>query len=213
MVNWAREIRFLLAGLVLILPPLAPAETFDLVTFAPLRGWQAESRLDSIRFTDADQSKGFYCMPEIYASAPGNGEAGFAGEAPPAPRSRAPGLGASYQIPAGWSRTESNGTVTLSQIVNLGFGLKQDFRLVIMPMERTSGAPLETYFALWKRYVGAIFASPAPPLPLRVRVVGGALLYDGDAMRLLKNNASINGFLYAVLDGGAVLPVMGFFNG
>ncbi len=138
--------------------------------------------------------------------------AAFVGAAPSYAQSAAR-MGATYQIPNGWSRSESGGTVTLSQVVNLGFGVKQDFRLVIMPLERTSGNLLPAFLELWHRYVGAIFISPGPPLPLRVRVAGGALLFDGDNMRIRQNNAAINGFLYAVSNGETILPVMGFFNG
>jgi hypothetical protein len=119
-----------------------------------------------------------------------------------------------YQIPAGWNRTESNGTVILTRLVDLGFGVKRDFRLVIMPQEKTSGTALQTYLSLWGRYIGAIFAAPVQPLPLRVRLPGGAaLLYDGDNMRLRQNNNAVDGFLYAVVNGDTVAPVMGFFNG
>ena len=119
-----------------------------------------------------------------------------------------------YQIPSGWSRTDSNGTVILARVVDLGWGLKQDFRLVILPTERTSGTALQTYQTLWRRFVGAIFNSEAQPLPLRVRLSSGAaLLYDGDTMRLRQNNATLDGFLYAVTDGETVAPVMGYFNG
>jgi len=119
-----------------------------------------------------------------------------------------------YQVAAGWSRSENNGTVTLARVVDLGFGVKQDFRLVVMPPVRTAGTALQTYQSLWIRYVDAIFASPVKPLPLRVRLpVGAVLLYDGDNMRLRQNNTEVDGFLYAVVDGDTVTPVMGFFNG
>jgi hypothetical protein len=134
--------------------------------------------------------------------------------AAPAPPPRGPVSRVTYQVPAGWSRSESNGTVTLARVVDLGFGVKQDFRLVVMPQEGTAGSALQTYQSLWSRYVGAIFASPVQPLPLRVRLPGGAvLLYDGDNMRLRQNNTAVDGFLYAVVDGDTVMPVMGFFNG
>ncbi|MBI3684197.1 MAG: hypothetical protein HY235_27805 [Acidobacteria bacterium] len=119
-----------------------------------------------------------------------------------------------YQVPAGWSRSENAGVVTLARVVDLGFGVKQDFRLVILPPERTAGSPLETYHALWRRLVGAIFNSPIQPLPLRVRLPGGGVLfYDGDTMGLRQNNATIDGFLYAVVNGETVAPIMGYFNG
>lgn len=134
--------------------------------------------------------------------------------AAPLPRTRTTGQRLSYQVPAGWSRSESNGTVTLARVVELGFGVKQDFRLVIMPQERTSGAAISTYNAMWSRYTGAIFAAPAPPLPLRVRLAGGAtLFYDGGNMHLRQNNAEIDGYFYTISDGEAVVPVLGFFNG
>ncbi|MBI1787283.1 MAG: hypothetical protein HYR60_06985 [Acidobacteria bacterium] len=127
---------------------------------------------------------------------------------------RAPVSRFTYQIPAGWSRAESGGTVTLARVVDLGFGVKRDYRLVILPLERIAGTALETYHALWRRVIGGIFLSRTHPLPLRVRLPGGAaLFYDGDSMRLRQNNSEVDGFLYAALDGVMVAPVLGFFSG
>ncbi|MBZ5562875.1 MAG: hypothetical protein LAP13_10675 [Acidobacteriia bacterium] len=127
---------------------------------------------------------------------------------------QAPVSNLTYQVPAGWSRTESSGAVTLARTVDLGFGQRQEFRIVIMPQESVAGNPVYTYQALWRRLIGGISTTQFHPLPLRVRLRGGAaMLYDGTQMSLRQNNAQTNGFLYVVLNGGTAVPLLGFYNG
>lgn len=119
-----------------------------------------------------------------------------------------------YQVPAGWSRSGSGGAVTLARTVDLGFGQKQAFRITIGAAESVAGNPVETFQALWRRLIGSIFVTQFHPLPLRVRLRGGAmLLYDGTQMRLRQKNAQMDGFLYVVLNGGTAVPLIATYSG
>lgn len=289
-----------------IIAVTAPAETFDLASFQPPRGWRIENRGDSTAYVHIDEVAQTYCMLAVYRSTASSGNLAedyarewvdllrraFTVGPPPRPvegrttgglsylegtaaatqgavrswidlmvfpagkrvvsvlflatdqnamsarrvelqafldslriSADNPGIPpravpsadsrGAYRVPAGWTRTERDGTVTLSRVVDLGFGVKQDFRLVPLASEAVSGTPVAMFQDLWRRYMGTLFAGAPAPLPLRVRLASGAaLLYDGHSMRLRQNNASLDGgFLYAVFDGSSVLPVMGFFQG
>ena len=119
-----------------------------------------------------------------------------------------------YQVPAGWTSAESGGAVTLARTVDLGFGQKQEFRITIGTPESVAGNPVDTFHALWRRTIGGMFATQFHPLPLRVRLRGGAaLLYDGTQMRLRQNNAQMDGFVYVVLGGGTAVPLIATYSG
>lgn len=94
--------------------------------------------------------------------------------------SQAPLSRLTYQVPAGWTSSGSGGAVTLARSVDLGFGQKQAFRITIGAPGSVAGNPVDAFRALWKATIGAMSTTQFYPLPLRVRLRGGAtLLYDG----------------------------------
>jgi hypothetical protein len=120
-----------------------------------------------------------------------------------------------YNPPSGWTRSKSGDATLLVRTIDLGFGLKNDFRLMVFPAERVQGSPAQTFSALWKRLIEPVFVSTMRPLPLRVRLrSGAALLYDGDTAAVLRqNNSQIGAFLYMATDGGTAVPIVGMFTG
>jgi hypothetical protein len=119
-----------------------------------------------------------------------------------------------FDVPAGWNRTEISGLVTLVRVEDLGFGKKNEFRIISLAPERSAGNPIESFQALWNKHVAGVFVTSMHPLPVRVRLrTGATLLYDGNTMRLRQNNAEVTGFLYAVVDGDMIAPFLGVFTG
>jgi hypothetical protein len=119
-----------------------------------------------------------------------------------------------FDVPAGWNRTEISGLVTLVRVEDLGFGMKNEFRIISLPPERSAGKPMESFQGLWNKHVGGVFVTSMHPLPIRARLrTGAALLYDGGTMRLRQNNAEATGFLYVVVDGDLIAPFLAVFTG
>ncbi|MGA2262948.1 MAG: hypothetical protein ABSH28_16140 [Acidobacteriota bacterium] len=143
------------------------------------------------------------------------------GRALPAPKEQStvgrplsPATRLTFDVPAGWNRTEISGLVTLVRVEDLGFGKKNEFRIISLAPERSAGNPVESFQALWNKHVGGVFVTSMHPLPVRVRLrTGATLLYDGNTMRLRQNNAEVTGFLYAVVDGDVIAPFLGVFTG
>jgi hypothetical protein len=118
-----------------------------------------QSFFESLRF-NLDQSRGGM-PPDVNAG-------------PTPSSSQAPVSRLTYQVPAGWSRAESGGAVTLARTVDLGFGQQQRFRITIGAQVSLAGNPLDTFHALWRTTIGSMFDTQFHPLPLRVRLQGGA---------------------------------------
>jgi hypothetical protein len=121
----------------------------------------------------------------------------------------------SYDPPSGWSRSTSGSATLFVRTIDLGFGMKNDYRLFVFPAERVQASAMQTFSSLWKRMIEPAFNSALRPLPLRVRLrSGAALLYDGDAAAILRqNNAQMGAFLYMATDGNTAVPVVGMYIG
>ena len=121
----------------------------------------------------------------------------------------------SYDPPSRWSRSKSGNATLFVRTEDLGFGLKNDYRLLVFPAERVQAPPTQTFLTLWKRMIEPAFNSSLRPLPLRVRLKNGAaLLYDGDTTAVLRqNNSQMGAFLYMATDGGTAVPVVGMYTG
>jgi hypothetical protein len=137
----------------------------------------------------------------------------------PAETSAGPASGASanvfYNPPPGWSRSMNGNATLFVRTKDLGFGLKNDYRLLVFPAERVQASPTQMFATLWERLVQPVFNSSLRPLPLRVRLRNGAaLFYDGDNDAVLRQNKSQMGaFLYIATDGGTAVPVVGMYKG
>ncbi len=121
----------------------------------------------------------------------------------------------SYNPPPGWSQSKSGNATLFVRTKDLGFGLKNDYRLLVFPAEPVQASPTQMFAALWERLVQPVFNSSLRPLPLRVRLRNGAaLFYDGDNDAVLRQNKSQMGaFLYIATDGGTAVPVVGMYKG
>ena len=49
------------------------AETFDIATFQPPKGWKKQAGQNSVQFSTEDEAKGTYCLITLFKSLPGLG--------------------------------------------------------------------------------------------------------------------------------------------
>ena len=49
------------------------AETFDIASFQPPKGWKKQASQNSIQFSTSDEAKGAYCLITLFRSVPGIG--------------------------------------------------------------------------------------------------------------------------------------------
>jgi hypothetical protein len=131
----------------------------------------------------------------------------------PASTNRGPS-GLTVPTPENWQRADADGVVKLERIIDLGWNLKNEFRMVFSAPMPAGETPLATFTALYPQFAGAAFASVRPPLPLRVRLKSGAvLLFDGGDVRLRSGDGELTGVVYVLVQGGMAVAAIGTFVG
>lgn len=142
----------------------------------------------------------------------GNGAITQAGTAQPAPATPAAASSSpaslSWSVPAGWTRAARGSTIVLTSPPNEMSGQRNV--LEVLPAERAQGTPVQTFAALWQRLIGPRFDTALHPLPLRVRLAGGAMLiFDGETRaRERASGNTVGAHLYVVTDGVTAVPLI-----
>jgi hypothetical protein len=120
----------------------------------------------------------------------------------------------SVSVPAGWQSSVSGDLLVVERIVDVGWGQQEVYRLVFHPPEAARDSAAATFDALYSPLASAAFASPARPLPIRVRLSSGAtLLYDGGTTQWLENGAEVSGMVYVVVQGNRAVAALGVLGG
>ena len=71
-----QSFRILIAVLILTIGNFAQsAETFDITTFTPPKGWAKQAGADSVRFSIEDKTGSAFCLITLFKSIPGSSKA------------------------------------------------------------------------------------------------------------------------------------------